>query len=590
MNRQNILHFIAPMLLTVSLLLLVAQPAVAQKDKTKKDKNSKNKSKNSLPVELRDKADKAFFEGINAGLKNNFDGAEKAFADCLSIDAENDAAMYQLARIYLSANEKETAQNHIEKALKISPDNKWYLMLYAQILNDREDYTGAVSVYKQMISRNPRDIDAHFELVDAYLKTQKLQEAIGALDELEKIIGINEMISQQKEQLYIKMNMSEKAMAEVQKLINNNPAESQNYIRLAELYKANNMPEKALELYHQLLKVSPDDPAAKMAMVDYYHTTGDEKQYFEQLNQAISIPTIPANAKIAALQPYISQMAADSVLRKKVFSMAETIAQIHKNDAMAHIFYADLLNINGKPEKALSEFEEANRLDNNRFEVWQQILWLQYQLGKINEMQKTSQEVINIFPEQAMGHYLNGLSNNALKNYEPAIKSLKKAALMTTGDNKLNSQIQGALGDAYYGKKDYESSDAAYEKALTKNPKNTLVLNNYSYYLSLRNEKLDRAAEMAAKANELDPNNPSNMDTYAWVLFKQKKYAEAKQLLEKAIQLDNSQNGTIIEHYGDVLYQLGDTNAAVENWQKAKKTGDTSNNIDKKIKDKKYYE
>jgi len=51
-----------------------------------------------------------------------------------------------------------------------------------------------------------------------------------------------------------------------------------------------------------------------------------------------------------------------------------------------------------------------------------------------------------------------------------------------------------------------------------------------------------------------------------------------------------SNNGTIIEHYGDVLYKLGDKEQALEQWKKAKELGDTSEFIDKKIADKKLYE
>jgi len=45
-----------------------------------------------------------------------------------------------------------------------------------------------------------------------------------------------------------------------------------------------------------------------------------------------------------------------------------------------------------------------------------------------------------------------------------------------------------------------------------------------------------------------------------------------------------------LEHYGDVLYQLGEKEAALQQWQKAKQTGKASDLIDKKIKDKKLYE
>ena len=67
-----------------------------------------------------------------------------------------------------------------------------------------------------------------------------------------------------------------------------------------------------------------------------------------------------------------------------------------------------------------------------------------------------------------------------------------------------------------------------------------------------------------------------------------KDYQNAKVNLEKALQ--TSKDGTVIEHYGDVLFRLGQKAEALEQWQKAKKTGDASELIDKKIRDKKLYE
>ena len=90
------------------------------------------------------------------------------------------------------------------------------------------------------------------------------------------------------------------------------------------------------------------------------------------------------------------------------------------------------------------------------------------------------------------------------------------------------------------------------------NPKDTYVLNNYSYYLSLRNMDLDKAEAMSRKANELDPNNGNSQDTYAWILYASKKYTEAKEWIEKAILNGGEKNAVILEHYGDILFKLGD--------------------------------
>jgi predicted negative regulator of RcsB-dependent stress response len=88
----------------------------------------------------------------------------------------------------------------------------------------------------------------------------------------------------------------------------------------------------------------------------------------------------------------------------------------------------------------------------------------------------------------------------------------------------------------------------------------------------------------------LQPNTASFEDTYAWILFKQKKYADAKIWIEKAILHDKTNSAVQTEHYGDIMFYLGDTDAAVASWKKAKANGEQSPVLERKINERKYVE
>ena len=154
----------------------------------------------------------------------------------------------------------------------------------------------------------------------------------------------------------------------------------------------------------------------------------------------------------------------------------------------------------------------------------------------------------------------------------------------------LLSQCFSSLGDCYHSLGDNAKSDESYEKALRYSPDNAFTLNNYAYYLSVRNTSLDKAAEMSKHSNELQPGMASFEDTYAWILFKQKKYAEARAWIEKALVHDKDHSAVQAEHYGDIMFYLGDTDAAVQNWKKAKEYGGDSPVLERKINERKYIE
>ena len=136
---------------------------------------------------------------------------------------------------------------------------------------------------------------------------------------------------------------------------------------------------------------------------------------------------------------------------------------------------------------------------------------------------------------------------------------------------------------------EYDKSSKAYEAVLQGDPTNDYVLNNYSYFLALRQERLDYAQQLSTRLLELDPNNANYLDTHGWVLFESGEYKQARKYIEKAIEA-GAKSGEVVEHYGDVLFKLGEVDEAVKQWQKAKGMDDTSEILDKKIADRTWYE
>jgi len=158
----------------------------------------------------------------------------------------------------------------------------------------------------------------------------------------------------------------------------------------------------------------------------------------------------------------------------------------------------------------------------------------------------------------------------------------------------LQANIYGGLGDIYNSLKMYKASDAAYMEAIRLDSTNVTAMNNLAYYLSLRKERLDEATKYAAKATDLQPNNGTFEDTYAWVLFADGKYDEALVWIQKALKNTNPQTSVLLEHYGDILFKLGKTNDAVKQWTLALEKGvDSDDNklkLKKKIDTKSYVE
>ena len=77
----------------------------------------------------------------------------------------------------------------------------------------------------------------------------------------------------------------------------------------------------------------------------------------------------------------------------------------------------------------------------------------------------------------------------------------------------------------------------------------------------------------AARAVELDGNNATLLDTYAWVLFRLGRLQEARRTMQQAISFDRSENPELYLHYGDILAALGEKFMAETYWRKALEKG-----------------
>ena len=121
-------------------------------------------------------------------------------------------------------------------------------------------------------------------------------------------------------------------------------------------------------------------------------------------------------------------------------------------------------------------------------------------------------------------------------------------------------------------------------------PLDAAVLNNFANSLAQRGEDLDRAAELIEQALKLQPDKAEYLSTKGWVLYKKKDYSAAREVFERALSQGGDEDPLILEHFGDLLYQLQETDQALLYWQQAQEKGSDAPLLEKKIANKQLYE
>jgi tetratricopeptide (TPR) repeat protein len=360
-------------------------------------------------------------------------------------------------------------------------------------------------------------------------------------------------------------------------------------IEQAELLISNKQNEKAIPYLEKILHQNPENAQAHIMLAQLYQDKGDMEKCNKELGIALLDNNLDANIKARILMSYLNS-AKDEKSKANALALVKTIIKSTPNDPKIHAILGDLLYQKEEVDEARDEYVKAARLDKSVNEVWGRIIQLDFDLHQIDSAIVHSEEAIDVFPNQAAFWYLNGTAYYRKRQYAKAQEALEEARRLAPEGYEMTEHIHAQLGDTYNSLKKYTLSDQAYEMALKINPANDHVLNNYSYFLSLRKDKLERAAQMGAKLVEHNPDNGTYLDTYAWVLYVMKNYEKASQVLEIAVKHNINQSGTIVEHYGDVLFQLGKKDKAVEEWKKAKTIGSTSTLLEQKIREQKLIE
>lgn len=531
----------------------------------------------------------AYFEALREKTLGNLEQAAKYFSKCIQHDPSNAAAKYELASIYSQLNRLPEATVYSKEAYEADNANEWYATLYAQCLQRKQQYNDAAKVLEKTARLNKNKPDLLYNWANALTMAGKYKDALKVYDEVEKDLGLNEEIVEQKQRIYLKLGNLEKAAEEIQKLVELNPHEPRYLGMIADLYNVNGQHQKALEYFEKILAIDPENGFVHLSLADYYRTQGNKQRSEEELKKAFSNPQVDIDLKMRILINYFEVSEKDESQKPLANELLDLLIKSHPNEAKSYSIQGDFLYREKKVKEARDAFKKALELDNSRFVIWNQLLLLDSELSDFEDMYHSGKQAIELFPNQPNIYLFTGLACMQKKLHQEAIENLKTGVDLVIDNEPLKAQFYSYLGDSYHAVKDHSNSDNSYEQSLKLDPNNIYVLNNYSYYLSLRNEKLDRAEEMSKKANTLEPNTANYEDTYAWILYKQSKFEDAKFWLEKSLGNGGAGNATILEHLGDVYFKLNDSNKALEYWNKAKQKGG-SELLEKKIKDVKLYE
>jgi tetratricopeptide (TPR) repeat protein len=540
-----------------------------------------------------------FTEGEKFFILEDYSKALHYYQKALEYNPTNGTIYYKIAEVLNTTSKQDDrlkASLSIESAIKYDKKNKYFYLLAIDIYNNLTRFDKSAQMYEQLLSEVEGSEEYLFELAQIYEFGNKNAEAIETYTRAEEFFGVNETSSIQKLRLYFESGKQKEAIAEGEKLLSAFPGDERFIMGFTEVLSQQKLQLKAIQYLEQFIKENPETSQPKILLAGLYRDNGQEALAREILPGIFEDPKVELSSKLIILGTYSTEInrakAANRDEEDKAafaISLFEILDKQNPGNPSVFIIGGDLYLSSGKNKEAVEAYLKAVDGGEVNFEVWQNVLYLLTQLNQYDRVIKYADEALELFPNQSMLYYFNGYANLRKQQFKNAAVNLEQAKKLSTSNQTLVAEINSMLGEAYNGSKEYAKSDKAFEDALAQNANNPTVLNNYSYYLAIRKDNLEKAEKMAALLIKNNPDNATFLDTYAWVLFERKKYKDAKKIIERAIETGGA-SSTHFEHYGDILFQLGDVDGAVQQWEKARSLNANSEILLKKIANRKIYE
>lgn len=571
---------------------LVGTPAFSQKKK-------KDTSAAVPSVKLRE-AEFYFTEGEKHFILEDYAKALIYYQKSLDVHADNATVHYKIAEVLSRSNKRDDltrASISIEQALAMEQKNKYFYLLAAQIYSSLSRFDQAAQTYETLFTAVSGTQEYLYELAAMYQYANKKEDALKAYTRAETFFGVNEMASLQKIKLLLELNRKDDALAEANTLVNALPEEENIIVAVSELLSQHEAKPNAITILENFTRLNAQAGSARLLLAGLYRDTNREVEARQLLLTSFNDTELEYTSKLIVLGTYNAELnqnrtkkIVDAEKEKFVLELFGLLEKQHGGEEAVHVLGGDLYLTLDKKEEAQKQYLAAIHAGSTTFEVWQNLLYLELQLERFDDVIIHSEQALEYHPNQAMVYYFNGLAQLRKKKNEEASASLEQAKKLAASNAAMVSDINGMLGDAYNALKQYDKSDKAYDDALAFNTHNDVILNNYSYYLALRKANLEKAERMSTQLVKNNPDNATYLDTHAWVLYVREKYKDARKVMEKALGTGMA-SATHFEHYGDILFKLGDVENAVKQWEKARNMLTTrSETLNKKIANRKIYE
>lgn len=516
-----------------------------------------------------------YIEAVRQQDLGNYAVALELFRRCHDLKPDAAETNYALGVFYLALDRDTLGLQYLRAAVDREPDNSEFAERLAQTYLYRNRIEEATTVYEQL-SRAYADRTEYLDiLVRIYERQRDYPKLLETLDRLETREGQSEEITLAKMQVHSLNGNQEGAYKELKSLIDAHPNDMNLQVMMGNWLQGNGKSEEALQVFERVMREEPANAKGQMSLMDYHRAHSNVAAADSILYKMLVNPSTEPQLRVTLLRNWVQdseQNGGDSLRIMELFNRVLTLPQT--TSEVAEMRAAYLVLKNAPADTLRSAWEKVLSISPENISARLQLVQIMWQDSIDDNVIRECRKATEYIPDEPVLYYYLGLAQYLNEHYDDALSSLRRGVGCIKKETPANvsSDLYGMLGDLLQKLHRPEEAYVAYDSCLVYDPDKVMILNNYAYFLSCEQRDLKKAEKMSYRAITAEANNATYLDTYAWILYQQGRYDEARIYIDRALEndtVDAQPNGEVLEHAGDIYYRLGLTEEALSMWQKA---------------------
>lgn len=505
---------------------------------------------------------------LNSG---DYDSATAELEAIVARDPDYDAAHYYLGICQSLHGSPDLGRDSFRRAVSLDTSNYWYRDWLARSCWATGELDEAAQIYEALVRDFPDKTDIHYTLINLYSSQGQADKVMETLDEIERVTGNSENLAIARYQTLMSQKKYEEAFA-VLELYNDQYTSEQVLTAMGDYKLSQYEDSLAVVYFGEALSYAPAYPPAMIGRVEAFRIGRHYPEFFAALDAYVTEPEVPQEASA----DYLGQMlkASDPRFLKNFRSELDSIVTHFTyrapSDSTTLTTAGAYWYNTGRQEQGLALLKRNTELYPDNLGTRGGYIWALAQNDEWEKVALSAGEAIDAFPEESSLRSMRATAYFQLGDYRSFINESESIAAMFPDDTAQVVRCYSGIGDAWYLLEDPAKAYKAYDKALKYDSKYAPVLNNYAYYLSEEGRKLKKAYAMSRITVQAEPDNPTYLDTFAWILHLLGRDGEAKAYFKHAMLYGGKESAVILDHYAEVLYSLKEYDLAKVYWNMAR--------------------